>query len=89
MRKLKDKYIVIQWIDSTSLSGIWQDDEAVLNLDLDKIVSIGRVIQEDEDSITLVSHVASHQLAGVMCIPRDVIKKTKVLCHYKKIFNKK
>lgn len=89
MRKLIDKYVIIEWIDSTGFKGIWQDDEVVLKLDLDNITSIGRVIQEDEDFITLVAHVASNQLAGVMCIPRSSIKKTKVLFHYKKVFNKK
>lgn len=89
MRKLVDKYVVIEWRDSAGLNGLWNDDEAVLDLHLGIITSIGRIVEEDEDFIILVPHVASNQLAGAMCIPRAVIKKTKVLCHYKKIFNKK
>lgn len=88
MRKLFDKYVIIEWIDSTGLSGVWQDDEAVQNLTLDVIRSIGRVVYEDEKFITLAAHVSTNQLAGVLCIPRIVIKKTKVLFHYEDVFKK-
>jgi len=88
MRKLFDKYIVIEWVDSAGLSGVWHDDEVVQDLSLDPIKSIGRVVHEDEDFITLASHLATNQLSGVVCIPRVVIKKTKILFHYKDIFKK-
>lgn len=89
MRKLLDKYIVIDWVDSSGLGGLWNDDEVVLSLHLNTITSIGRVINEDEDFITLVPHVSNYQLAGAICVPRDVIKKIRVLGHYKKIFDNK
>lgn len=89
VRKLIDKYIIIEWIDSVGLNNIWSYNETVQDLNLDIIRSIGHVVYEDDQSITLAAHVGSYQLAGVLCIPRVSIKKTKVLSHYKKIFDKK
>lgn len=89
IRKLLDNYVVVNWIDSVGLPALWHDDEEVLDLELIEIISIGRVMNEDKDYITLACHLAPNQIAGAICIPRVAINKIKVLSHYKKIFERK
>lgn len=65
--------VEIKWVDSCSRGMPWTDRDDLANLSPAVIRSVGFVVAESDDSVTLAAHLSPHQVAGVMCIPRVAI----------------
>jgi hypothetical protein len=75
------KLVAVEWVDSSHGSH-WKDLEALPKMNRACwCKSVGWIACEDEDAITLVSHVdfAETQGNADMCIPRVAIKKIRRL----------
>lgn len=74
------KIIYIEWVDSTSYGGVWKPRDDVEHLQENPvIVSVGVLLRETPQSITVVGHIGSGQVSGEMCIPKVAIKKRRWL----------
>lgn len=67
--------VMIEWLDSASLSGgIWRDTDDVAELKPHVIRSVGWVLREDAVSVLLIGHIATHQVSGDLSIPKCSIR---------------
>ena len=75
------KALYIEWIDSSGLQGCWHDVETFKNAKLVTCKTIGFVVDENAETITLVgSHNPDgDQVSGDMTIPKTAIKKRRVI----------
>lgn len=73
--------VYIEWVDSTSLyGGVWKN---IGDIDAMKgpctITSIGFLLKETKDYVSIAAHVSDSQVSGDMIIPKVAITKRKVL----------
>lgn len=75
---------VVTWVDSFGLEGGWQHVEDVSTQPV-TIASVGLVLAEDADSLTLAAHVGYHgseraQVGGALTIPKvAIVQRARVL----------
>ncbi len=70
------KIVLVEWVDSCSGNG-WMGCD--VEWDIDRITSVGVLMNEDEEKIELVPNISGlklHQIA----IPRGCIKRIRQLC---------
>ena len=68
--------VEIKWIDSSAVSsGVWAGKEDVQDWKPDTCISVGFVVADKDEYITLAAHEAQHQYGGEICIPRSAITK--------------
>ena len=72
----KRKMLYLEWVDSSSADRglVWHDDEVSHVTDL-KCFSVGFVVKEDANSITIAGHDAGKSVSGQMTIPKRAITK--------------
>lgn len=68
----------VRWVDSCSPRG-WTQKEALKGYVPVQIESIGWVVSEDANSLTLAGHASTTEYDGIMCIPKAVITSRKKL----------
>lgn len=73
---MSDKRQQIIWEDSSSTS-VWTYFEQVNELEPMAITSIGFILNETDDFVTMAGHISKHQADGAMCIPKACIKSRK------------
>ena len=74
------KLVYLEWVDSVSApDGGWQDPKEVKKLTPDTVRSVGWIISETKDFVTLISHDGEHEVSGEFCIPKACIKKRRVI----------
>lgn len=79
------KLVMIHWVDSSSRRGVWNPlEDLQINNDLLECVSVGFLVHESQDSVTLVSHLTAQQGGGDMTIPKVAVTKTQYIGHQKK-----
>lgn len=75
---IKDfKLVEIQWVDSYGVTPSWEEIEDVIDdVSCTVIHSVGYVIKETADSISLASNICTKtsNVCGVMTIPKVSIK---------------
>ncbi len=64
--------LLIHWVDSASTDSIWIEPEASMVPTL-KCKSIGWLVGEDEESITIAAHWHRDEVGGNMTIPKVAI----------------
>lgn len=72
---MSERAVIVTWVDSCSASGgPWMDRESAEEMKPLECVTIGFVVQETTDYITLASSATKDgQVAGDMCIPQACI----------------
>lgn len=68
----------IIWIDSVSTNA-WTPQDSLEEIVIQNITSVGYLVNETDDAITIASHIALHEVDGIMCIPKVCIKSRKEL----------
>lgn len=62
----------IEWVDSASHGGVWTH-KTDLETGSHKIRSVGWLVREDDDALTIVAHEGGDQYSGDMTIPKVAI----------------
>lgn len=76
MRKL----LYIKWIDSVSLyTGGWHSFEDIEGMEPTMIDTVGYLIKETKDYITVASSLNPFEASGDICIPKVCIKQKKII----------
>lgn len=73
------KIVKIDWIDSCIGPAGWGEKEDYENVTIVKCTTVGFVVQETKEHITIANTVNEDQLLGVVTIPKCCIKKKKQL----------
>lgn len=73
------KIVKIDWIDSCIGPAGWGDKEDYGNVTLVECTTVGFVVSETKEHITIANTVNKDQLLGVLTIPKRCIKKRKRL----------
>jgi len=75
------KAIYIEWEDSSAMAGrVWQEREQVSEQELCRCSTIGFVINETKDSITIAGSMESNDyVSGDMTIPKSAIRKRRIV----------
>jgi hypothetical protein len=73
----KPKLIYLEWVDSCgNASRVWHNrDEAVECITPLVCRSVGFVVEETRDYLTIAAHAGGDEVSGVMSIPKCAIKK--------------
>lgn len=67
---------VVEWTDSASIrGGHWHSYDDAESLTPDNCKSVGWILRETKEAITIVPHSALHSIGGEMCIPKVAITK--------------
>ena len=70
------RLVCIEWVDSVCADQVgWCRREGVAGLTPDIITSVGWVLRDDDDSITIVAHNGEDMVGGDMCIPKVAVRK--------------
>jgi hypothetical protein len=76
---------IIEWFDSCSIrGGTWHSHDDAEQLVPDRIKSVGWVLKETKEAVTMVPHTAEHSVGGEMCIPKVAITKRWILAQPKR-----
>ena len=73
------KLLYVEWVDSMVAASGWSDTEGTEAIVPAKIRSVGWLLRETGDAITLIAHDGQDEVAGFMVIPKCAIKKRRVL----------
>ena len=75
------KALHLEWIDSSAMAGrVWQDRESVSEQVVCRCTTIGFVIKETRDSITIAGSMeGKNYVSGDMTIPKSSIRKRRIL----------
>lgn len=65
--------VLVHWVDSSSCPGVWTAIEEI-NYELSYCESIGWIMFEDDELMTISSHQTANQVSGVMTIPKCAIE---------------
>ncbi len=78
---MTDAIELIEWLDHCSLGGgrTWQPRSDVEELEPIKVRSVGWVIKEGEDALTMISHQHADEVYGELIIIKSCIKTRRVL----------
>ena len=75
------KVVYVEWDDSASSAGsIWKNKETVANFNTCRCKTIGFVIKETKDTLTIVSSSdGGDYVSGDMSIPKSAIRKRRIV----------
>lgn len=77
------KTVYLEWVDSCSLTGnLWKSKDILLEAsEIDRCKTIGFVLKEDSESITIVNSFNSdfELVSGDVTIPKCAIRKRRVV----------
>lgn len=73
------KKVEITWVDSKGVTTAWEDRDGLAPLLPCHITSIGFLLEETEEYVTLTQSIGGDQVLGRITIPRGVVKKVRVL----------
>lgn len=73
------KSIKIFWVDSRMIVGGWQQQSEFKSLEPTKVESIGFIIEDNKNYITICHSFDGDCYAGVLTIPKCCITKKKIL----------
>ena len=74
------KAVYVEWEDASSAFGdAWTPREDVIKRGVCKCKTIGFIIHEDKNSITVVASLHRSDVAGDMNIPKSAIRKRRVV----------
>ena len=74
------RLVYIEWLDAVSnADGGWQRMKDVEKLTPDLVKSVGWIVKETRDYLTVISHNGDNEVGGDFCIPKACIKKRRVL----------
>ena len=80
MKKIRATYI--EWDDSVSTTGnVWVDRRQVEEMKIDRCTTIGFIIKETKELVTVVSSldIQGDNVSGDMTIPKSAIRKRRVV----------
>jgi len=78
---MKNKAVIVKWVDSYSIYDRWTDFPNNFKADLCIVESWGKLVYEDKRVIALANNIANEtehtnrSVSGVMIIPKVCIKK--------------
>ena len=80
-----DKLVLIEWVDAMDQENGWISKETAMKANVMTVISVGFVINEDADMITIIGDKdkdpdADTDISRVTTIPKGCIKNTRVLC---------
>ena len=80
-----DKLVLIEWVDAMDQENGWISKETAIEANVMAVISVGFVINENEDMITIIADKdkdpdADTDVSRVTTIPKGCIKHTRVLC---------
>ena len=64
------------WTDSSNLCG-WHDADEVMDHRPSKITTVGFLVNEGKDFVTITAHDGGHEFNSAMCIPKCAILERK------------
>ena len=76
------KATYIEWDDSVSRTGnVWVDIDEVKRTKIDRCTTIGFIVKETKELITIVNSYdsQSHSVSGDMTIPKSAIRKRRIV----------
>ena len=74
------KTVYLEWHDAQSMAeGAWQRRKDVEKLTPALVRSVGWILTETKDHITLIAHDGENEVGGDFCIPKACIKKRRVI----------
>ena len=74
------KLVIIEWLDAQSMAdGGWQRRKDVEKLTPAVVKSVGWILEETKDHVTLIAHDGDTEVGGDFSIPKACIKKRRVL----------
>lgn len=79
MKEKRPKLVMIEWIDSASGGGYWEDredTEATLPVEC---TTVGFLIDDGPDHKTVASSITGDQAGGSLVIPKSAIKRIRRL----------
>ena len=66
--------VLVHWVDSVGSGGFWNSIDNLVRDGLE-VESIGWIVFEDEEKLTIVCHWGEHGVGGDMTIPKCAITK--------------
>ena len=76
---IKDSPVLIEWVDSTGITGEWERLDEVQPLEPVRCQSVGFLLEATDEYTTLVMTRSDSQILGRLTIPTSVILSTKRL----------
>ena len=73
------KLVLIDWVDSVGDGTRWRELDDIKKDKPVKIRSVGWILAETKESMTIVAHLSDSHGQGEMTIPSEAIKKITVL----------
>ena len=74
------KLAYVEWVDAVSIgTGGWVKLRDVEKLTPDLVRSVGWVVEETQEYLTMISHNGDNEVAGEFCIPKTCIRKRRIL----------
>lgn len=67
--------IFVEWLDSCSSPNLWEFIEELEPLPSRQIISVGFLIEETEEYITIASSISKTQVLGRLTIPKRSMEK--------------
>ena len=62
----------VEWVDSSSHGGVWTNKDALLH-QAEAVQSVGWLVSECEENLTIAAHWGQWQVGGDMTIPKVAI----------------
>ena len=75
----KDKIVYVEWVDSSSLRGVWHGVSEIIESGDVICRSVGYLVHEDDKALTIAAHKGTSDFAGEMRIPKGCIRKRKLI----------
>lgn len=69
------KMVLIDWLDSKGAGSLWEHLDEIESMPPDRIRSVGIVIEEIHEYITVVQSLGTTQVLGRLTIPRCAIQR--------------
>ena len=77
---MKGRILYIEWLDSCSLPTHWRSEEAAMKFTGPaNVCSIGKVLREDAESITLVQNWGGDEVRNDITIIKSCIRKKRLI----------
>jgi hypothetical protein len=73
------RYVLVVWVDPTSGTHGWKDLKDVAAIKPPVANSVGWIVNETDEFLTLISHQSEDEVDGEVCIPRACIRQVQEL----------
>ena len=73
------KFLYVEWKDAIGTDGAWEQFAGLEPLDPLMVMSLGFIIEETKEYITLAMSVAVDQVCSRLTIPKPMIKYKKII----------